>query len=424
MRLPPSRGRRREVLLPALALFAVGFHWLRIWFFPAPALDERQRLPAAFPEAHGFSGKSGSPPRYTPHAPGPGGAPAPLGAVVRSDEVVAGIRGYAGPVPVLVGVTTQGKISGVALLEHHETPAYVGALERGEFLRQFAGKAVTDPLRLDEDIDGVTRATVTAQAVTEGVRRASRETARTILGLPAPEEPAEQVAVPWARAAALVSLIGLAAVSLRSGGGALRWISLLAGLAFLGYWQRTWISAVSLSNIVLWRLPAVREHLLWYVLAGAGIAAALLWRNLYCARLCPFGALQELAHLLARGRLAATPGEESSARRLRLVLLCLATVAVFLFNRPEAAHYEPFSTAFDFQGGGLRWALLAAVLAAAAFRLRFWCRYCCPTGACLDLLHRLTHGPVHDALVPAPGSEPGSNPYPAPAPGANAHVEP
>jgi hypothetical protein len=405
MRLPPSRGRRREVLLLALALIAVGFHWLRVWLLPVSAADERRLLPAVFPAAHGFSAKTGTPPRSTALAPGPGGAPVPLGAVVRSDEIVGGIRGYGGPVPVLVGVTAEGKISGVALLEHHETPAYVGGLEHGEFLRQFAGKAVGDPLLLDKDIDGVTRATVTARAVTDGVRRASRETARTLFGIRVPEEEAGRPRVPWAPAAILAAFIGLAAVSLRSGGGALRWVSLLAGLAFLGFWQRTWLSAVSLANIALWRLPAVREQLLWYLLAGAGIVATLLWRNLYCARLCPFGALQELARRVSRGRLAAAPGEERAARGLRLVLFCLATIAVFLFDRPEAAHFEPFSTAFDFQGGRLRWALLAAVLAVAALRHRFWCRYFCPTGACLDLLHDLTHRSGHRA-VPAAAPDP------------------
>ena len=116
---------------------------------------------------------------------------------------------------------------------------------------------------------------------------------------------------------------------------------------------------------------------------------AVLWRNLYCARLCPFGALQELLHALFPWRLAAPPEEDRAARTLRIAFLWLATVAVFVFVIAEAANFEPFSTAFDFQGGRLRWALLGAVLLLALVHHRPWCRYFCPTGTCLQLLGRM-----------------------------------
>lgn len=381
--------RHAGAWLLASALAAIAFHWLRIWFFPVPVPDERRYLPAVFPDAIGFSEKGGSPPHYTPYTLGPGKERAALGAVVRSDDLVPDIRGYAGPVPVLVGLTPAGKITGVALLEHHETPAYVAPLAGGDFLRQFAGRSVTDPLRLDEDIDGVTRATVTATAITAGVRRAARETARSLYGLQVPQETGGGAPRPWLPLAVLALLVAIAVASLITGKSLLRWISLLGGLAALGFWQRTYLSAVTLANILLWRLPAPDEHLFWYALMGTGIFAAVVWRNLYCARLCPFGALQELAALIAPGRLPATADEDRRARRLRFVFLWLATLAVFLCDRPEAAHYEPFSTAFDFTGGRLRWIFLAAVLGFAALRHRGWCRYFCPTGTCLQLLGRL-----------------------------------
>jgi hypothetical protein len=385
---PTPRPRLPRALL-AGALAAIAFHWLRLWLAPPAPPDARPLLPQAFPAAAAFSARGGSPPRWTALTPGPGGAGVPAGAVVSSADLAPAVRGYAGAVPVLVGVSPAGTITGVALLPNHETPAYAARLAEGPFLRQFAGRRATDPLRLDADLDGVTRATVTAAAVAEGVRVSARTAAREIHRLPVPPEAPRATPLPWLPLAAVGSAIALGVASLLAAAPWLRWAALAVSLGVLGLWQRTWVSATSLANALLWRWPAVEAHLAWYLLFGVALAAALLWRNVYCARLCPFGALQELLHALTPWRLAATPDEERRARALRIAFLWLATVAVFSFGIAAAADYEPFSTAFDFRGTRLRWWLLGAVLLLAAVRHRPWCRYFCPTGTCLQLLGRM-----------------------------------
>ena len=383
----PHPGRSRALLVAALA--AIAFHWLRLWLAPPAPPDVRPLLPQAFPGAATFSTRTATPPRWTALTPGPGGAGVPVGEVVSSADLAPGVRGYAGAVPVLVGVAPAGTITGVALLPNDETPAYAARVAEGTFLRQFAGRRATDPLRLGEDLDGVTRATVTATAIAEGVRVSARTAAREIHGLPIPPEAPRGTPVPWLPLAAVGLTISLGVGSVLGGAPWLRWASLAVSLAVLGFWLRTWLSAVNLANALLWRWPAVDAHAAWYLLFAVALAAALLWRNVYCARLCPFGALQELLHALSPRRLAATPEDERGARTLRIAFLWLATIAVFAFEIAAAADYEPFSTAFDFQGSRLRWLLLGAVLLLAAVRHRPWCRYFCPTGTCLQLLGRM-----------------------------------
>jgi NosR/NirI family transcriptional regulator, nitrous oxide reductase regulator len=383
-----ARPRLGAALLVS-ALAAVLFHWLRLWLVPPAPPDVRPRLPVTAPAASDFSERQGTPPRWTALTPGRDGKPVPVGAVVSSADLAPDVRGYAGAVPVLVGVAPDGTITGVALLPNHETPSYASRIEQGGFLRQFAGKKAADPLLLDEDIDGVTRATVTATAVADGVRISARAAARDIHGLDVPPELRRRAPIPWVGIAAVALTITLALVSLFIAAPLMRWAALTTSLAVLGFWQGTWLSAVSLANALLWRWPSPATHLPWYLLFGVAIALAVLWRNVYCARLCPFGALQELLHALVPWRLAAAPDEDLRARNLRLAFLWLATVAVFVFGIAEAANYEPFSTAFDFQGGRVRWALLGAVLLLALVRHRPWCRYFCPTGTCLQLLGRM-----------------------------------
>lgn len=81
--------------------------------------------------------------------------------------------GFAGPISLMVGVDTQNKVTGVALLEHRETAGVGTRADDGAFLNQFKGR--TGLIRIKKDggeIDAVSGATVTSRAVADGVSRA------------------------------------------------------------------------------------------------------------------------------------------------------------------------------------------------------------------------------------------------------------
>ena len=89
---------------------------------------------------------------------------------------------YNDEMSVAVGVDSTGRIMGVNVPVHNETPAYGGRLIGNDgFLRTFVGRSVMD----DEaswdvsagtgSIDGITGATITKTAVTNGVYRALRQ---------------------------------------------------------------------------------------------------------------------------------------------------------------------------------------------------------------------------------------------------------
>jgi len=84
-------------------------------------------------------------------------------------------HGYNGFLRLMVGIDTAGKIAGVRVLEHQETPglgARINEVRPGEsdawFLRHFQGK---DGRRLQlGDIQAITGATITSRAVVKAVR--------------------------------------------------------------------------------------------------------------------------------------------------------------------------------------------------------------------------------------------------------------
>lgn len=87
--------------------------------------------------------------------------------------------GYSGSIRLIVAVTPDGRLLGVRVLEHHETPGLGDAIEerRSGWIRSFDGRGLDDPplprwkVRKDGgDFDQLTGATVTPRAVVAAVR--------------------------------------------------------------------------------------------------------------------------------------------------------------------------------------------------------------------------------------------------------------
>lgn len=81
-------------------------------------------------------------------------------------------NGYGGVVKVLVGVgESSNEILAIKVLEHTETPGLGSKVEDASFRNQFVGKTASDAFRLGQDLDSISGATVSSQAVAEAVRQ-------------------------------------------------------------------------------------------------------------------------------------------------------------------------------------------------------------------------------------------------------------
>lgn len=90
-------------------------------------------------------------------------------------------KGYGGPIKVLIGLDQKGKVSGIKIIEHQETPGVGSQIAQGSedksepiFTRQFKGKAaaqlVLTTAKTDENIQAISGATISSRAVTETVK--------------------------------------------------------------------------------------------------------------------------------------------------------------------------------------------------------------------------------------------------------------
>lgn len=147
-----------------------------------PAADRQQaRLKQLFPAATAFSPKEGDPPHFKAYGPGQ----SLLGYAFWTTEVSPLERGYGGPIAILIGLNTKGVLTGVVIGEHHE-PYGDFSIDRAEFQAAFRNKDVRDPMRLGEDIDAVSRATITMSSAVRAIRGSSRRIARQFIAPPAP----------------------------------------------------------------------------------------------------------------------------------------------------------------------------------------------------------------------------------------------
>ncbi len=103
-----------------------------------------------------------------------------LGYAFWTIDLVPGELGYHGHIHMLVGMTTTGRITGV-IMDLNTEPYGDISIDLPEFAAQFTGKSIRDKFEAGDDIDIVSRATISVRAAARTVRESSRMAARALL---------------------------------------------------------------------------------------------------------------------------------------------------------------------------------------------------------------------------------------------------
>lgn len=102
-----------------------------------------------------------------------------IGYAVVTSDVLPEPSGYSGPIDTLIGMDLEGTIVGLKVIYYKESHRYTigDFFEWDGYEEQFVGKVPTDKFRLhrDGDIAGIASATISAKAMTAGVRQTVRK---------------------------------------------------------------------------------------------------------------------------------------------------------------------------------------------------------------------------------------------------------
>jgi Na+-translocating ferredoxin:NAD+ oxidoreductase RnfG subunit len=349
---------------------------------PEKKIDERAYLEALVSDVT-FSEKKGVPPHFETET----------GLVAfNTYDVVPSIRGYAAPIKLLLALSPEGMIEGVKILEHRETKNYVHFMESREYLNQFVGKSVHDPFEIDRDIDAISRATVSVEALSNTIRESSRRVASQVHGLDVRGGAQEkQFALGWVLYLLLFTLAALFYFITRKSSGLLRIrdVFLLLSVVIIGLYLSTPFSMLHMFNLLLMRFSS---SILWYVVVISTLVSIASAGRFYCGWLCPYGALSEFVGRLPLRKWNISTVTDDRWRNLKYVLLCVVIAAVSVSRHTEYGNFETYVTLFSFHGTVLTWALVAAMLLINMRVERFWCRYLCPVGALTGTLSRKDRG--------------------------------
>jgi len=329
-----------------------------------------------------------------PNAAVPPTAAEPAGYIFSSQDFAPQVRGFGGRINLALFVDLEGNLVDFHIIRSNETPAYLAMLE--EWQDGLTGHNLFLPTPF-ADVDAVTGATVSSKAILSSLKSSACGFAGDVLGRSIVTAPAGSTlqAANWPEVGAiyLVAAFLLTLVVIWRGGFWTRIAVLCFNVAVGGVILNMQYSTEQIATLLSLQRPATGLSAAFLLIVGVPVTV-LLFGNIYCGYICPFGAAQELIGYAVHGRGGRQLPRESqrTARFVKYAVLFVLVIAFFGSREKAALSADPLISVFGlrFSIASLHTSLLvitAIALLGSFFYTRFWCRYLCPVGAFLSLLN-------------------------------------
>ncbi len=299
------------------------------------------------------------------------------------------IQGYGGPINLFLVLNAQGEIAKAEVISHRETPSFVTDIE--EFLNRFVGINIfsgDEPLR---EVDAMTSATETSNAVVKIVDRVAKE----LQAIEVEPEKTElnPVQVVWTG----FIITGILFYHLKK--RYLRYILMGSSIAVLGYYYSYYYTLAGWVSVLNLNLGQITGNLNWFFLFGVPVIIGVFFGQLYCGYLCPVGACQEFISMLGRKLRILIIIErkiEDGLRKVKFIILVIISIAFVTGIFYGGFRFNPLQYFFVSKVSIWEWILFFCVIIFPLFFFRFWCRYLCPAGALLALTNKLSFFDIHE----------------------------
>ena len=162
---------------------------------------------------------------------------------INTTDICPDVMGYAGAVPVEITVVND-TVCEVIPLENDETPRFMKRVEDSGFFNNWNGLTVEEAMA--KDVDAVTRATYTSNAVTENVRQGLATYSNQKLAEEYDDDDQNSIA----SIATLIVLILAMIIPLWWKNSKYRFVQKLLNAGVLGFWSATFINYTMIIQVM------------------------------------------------------------------------------------------------------------------------------------------------------------------------------
>jgi spermidine synthase len=325
------------------------------------------------------------------------------GYIFSSEDLAPEIRGFGGKMNLAVYVDAAGKLINFHIIRSNETPSYLELL--GRWRQQLGGRQLFGPQPF-AGVDAVTGATISSKAILSVLETSGQRFASQVLGrsIQAQQQKEFRQAgyLPDIRGLYLIITFALALIVTYIGGFWSRLGVLIFNLVVGGVILNAQYSSEQMMSLLSLRTPALGLSGVCLLVIGVPLLV-IVFGNMYCGYICPFGVVQELLSYIipAKFRQPIDTGKMQKARFVKYCVLFIFIILFFLSRNGATLAADPLISIFNFQFSASdfqlafinwhtsMWLIVAASLAGAIFYPRFWCRYLCPVGAFLSLFNNI-----------------------------------
>jgi len=174
----------------------------------------------------------------------------------------------------------------------------------------------------------------------------------------------------------------------------LRYLILLASMCYLGFLLGGCpCSLGALQNVIL-RIGEIKERLPSYILLAIPVITAILFGRVFCAWVCPMGAVQHFLYRKETGkksrRFDVSPRIHNLLRYGKYIVLVVLVITVLVTKTKICESIDPFKALFNIQIVLIPTSILVVLIVTSLFIGFPWCKYVCPLGAFLALFSRFS----------------------------------
>ncbi|MGM0442069.1 MAG: 4Fe-4S binding protein [Elusimicrobiota bacterium] len=303
--------------------------------------------------------------------------------ILKTSKVAKNITGYNGPVNMLLILSADGNIVDIKVLSHSETPAYVKGKLAG-YLQNFKEKNIFRDSFKQEDIEAITSATVTSEAIRKSVVKVKKNFTQP----DTKEKPRTFAAkIIWWFIIITAGIIFYLFFPI-----SLRYILLGISAVVLGFHFKYYFTLSGISNLLKVRGSTISGFSSWFILFTGAVIPGIFLGQFYCGYICPVGAVQEFISVLGKKLgISVIPGEkiDRKMRYIKYIILFLI-LAVLFAGSINISGFNPLQYFFGVKNALGKRVLFGSILFFSLFFFRFWCRYLCPAGALLSLLNKIS----------------------------------